>query len=95
MDVEEAVFLTEKGWWGNGPVAAGYHNADARLNKRHREVDDFRTLLIDGEGANGHVSSSIHDLREEKRTIKQKHWRSTVRHWQMVRMQFKNMLPRI
>lgn len=59
-------FLTEKGGGGNRPVAAGYHDADARLNKRHGEVDDFRTLLIDSERADGHVSSPIHDLRGER-----------------------------
>lgn len=64
MDVEEAlVFLfTKKGRWGNCPVAAGYHDADACLNKWHGEVNDFRALLIDSERANGHVSSSIHNL---------------------------------
>lgn len=42
MDVEEEViFPTKKGRWGNCPVAAGYHDADACLNKRHGEVNDF------------------------------------------------------
>lgn len=73
MDVEEAViFLTEEGGRGNRAVAAGYHDADACLDKRHGEVDDFRTLLVDGEGANGHVRSSVHNLREERRKKKKK-----------------------
>lgn len=70
-DAEEAVvFLTKKGRWGNCTVAAGYHDTDARFNKWHREVDDFRTLFVYSERANGHVSSSIHNLRGKKTVTK-------------------------
>lgn len=34
-------FLTEKGGGGHGAVATGDHDTDARLNERHREVDDL------------------------------------------------------
>lgn len=65
---EDAVdFLTEKGRRGNRPVAAGHHYADACLNKRHWEVNDFRTLLVDSQRADGHVSSSIHNLKGKER----------------------------
>lgn len=67
---EKLVCLTEEGRRGNGAVAAGDHDADARLDKRHREVDDFRTLLVDGEGADGHVGSSVQDLAEGTQTVK-------------------------
>lgn len=60
------LLLTEKGGGGNCPVAAGDHHAYARLDERHGEVDDLRALLVDRERADGHVSSSVHDLRGER-----------------------------
>lgn len=46
---------TQEGRGGDGAVAASHHHADARLHEGHREVHDLGALLIDGEGANGHV----------------------------------------
>lgn len=46
MVVEEAVFLTKKGRWGNCTIATGYHDANARFNKWHGEVDDLRALFV-------------------------------------------------
>lgn len=55
--------LTKKSRRGYCSVATSHHDADARLNKRHGEVDDFRALLVDGERADGHVSTPVHNLR--------------------------------
>lgn len=56
-------FLTKKSRRGYCSIATSHHDADARLNKRHGEVDDFRALLVDGERADGHVGTPVHDLR--------------------------------
>lgn len=63
-------FLTKEGRRRDGAVAAGNHDADARLHEGHREIDDLRTFLVDGEGADGHVSSSVEDLSGEDKQRK-------------------------
>lgn len=52
-------WLTQEGRGGDGAVAPGHHDADARLHKGHGEVHDLGALLVDGEGANGHVCALV------------------------------------
>lgn len=54
--------LTEEGGGGHSAVAAGHHDADARLHEGHRKIHDLGPLLVDGEGADGHVRTLVEDL---------------------------------
>jgi len=51
--------LTQEGGGGDGAVAPGHHDADARLHEGHGEVHDLGALLVDGEGADGHVRALV------------------------------------
>lgn len=54
--------LTQEGRGGHGAIAACHHDADACLHEGDREVHDLRPLLVDGEGADGHVGALVEHL---------------------------------
>lgn len=54
--------LTQEGGGRHRAVAPGNHHADARLHEGHGEVDDLRSLLVDGQRADGHVGPLVEDL---------------------------------
>lgn len=64
--MNQSNYLTEEGGGGDSPIATGNHDADARLNEGHGEVDDLRTLLIYGERTYGHVCFPIEHLGERE-----------------------------
>lgn len=57
------VLLTQEGWGWDGAITTGDHDADPRLYEGHGELHDLRPLLIDGEGAYGHVGPLGHHLK--------------------------------
>ena len=57
--------LTKEGRRGNRAVATGDHDTDASLHKRYWEVHHLWSLLVDGERADGHISTLIHHLAQK------------------------------